>query len=131
MKKIKSKTIIDKYNALFDAMFFDDFFVDKYAVLFDRLIARDKIEIRTYYETDSYVQELSIYINNYPEVTKFVLDLPCDIMFDLYYRYHILMEYLYDNDMINVSTYNRQQIFIELFTETWFQGITTFSRKHF
>lgn len=128
---IKSKTILNKYDNIFNALFFSDIFIDKYAVLYDRLIKDDEIKAQCYLETDTCILEISENLNNLSYLTEMMLELPCDLMFDLYHRYHILAEYLLGNDEVTVSSPKNKKLFIELFTKTWVIGIPTFSHKYF
>ena len=128
--KINSKTLIDKFDNVFTAMF-NDKFIDKYASFFDELISKEKISIKAYPETKDIIYYLSQYIDNPIKISQLFVDLPCNIMFDIYYRYHILMEYLYNNYQVDISAYNRQVIFIDLFTKIWLNGISTFSCMNF
>ncbi len=129
--KIKTVEILNKYNDLFDALFFTDDFCDKYAVLFDRLLSEEQIEIKRYKETDDIVNKLSENIDDLQMSSKLVTSLPCDILFDLYSRYHVLFEYLEDKEFIEVSSTEKKELFIELFNDIWLYGIPTFTHKHF
>ena len=128
---IKTTTIINKFEDEFYAIFSSDEFVDKYAHFFDRLIVIEKLDEKCYEETDEYIQTLSEHLNDLPYLTKLLLDMPCDYMFDIYYRYHILVEYLQSKDVVTVSTYRDNKLFYELLTRTWLLGIPTFEHKYF
>lgn len=127
--KIKSTTILTKFRDLFDAMFFQENFIYKYLVLYDRLLKDEKLAIKSYKETDDIVVLLSEYIENLSDISNKIFDLPCDLMFDLYIRYCVLLEFLTQNETINVSSYTSQKLFIELLNEIWRLGIPTFTRK--
>ena len=127
--KIKSTTILTKFRDLFDAMFFQENFIYKYLVLYDRLLKDEKLAIKSYKETDDIVVLLSEYIENLSDISNKIFDLPCDLMFDLYSRYCVLLEFLTQNETINVSSYTSQKLFIELLNEIWRLGIPTFTRK--
>lgn len=127
--KIKSTTILTKFRNLFDAMFFQENFIYKYLVLYDRLLKDEKLVIKSYKETDDIVVLLSEHIENLSDISNKIFDLPCDLMFDLYSRYCVLLEFLTQNETINVSSYTSQKLFIELLNEIWRLGIPTFTRK--
>lgn len=127
--KIKSTTILTKFRDLFDAMFFQENFIYKYLVLYDRLLKDEKLAIKSYKETDDIVVLLSEHIENLSGISNKIFDLPCDLMFDLYSRYCVLLEFLTQNETINVSSYTSQKLFIELLNEIWRLGIPTFTRK--
>lgn len=127
--KIKSTTILTKFRDLFDAMFFQENFIYKYLVLYDRLLKDEKLAIKSYKETDDIVVLLSEHIENLSDISNKIFDLPCDLMFDLYSRYCVLLEFLTQNETINVSSYTSQKLFIELLNEIWRLGIPTFTRK--
>ena len=127
--KIKSTTILTKFRSLFDAMFFQENFIYKYLVLYDRLLKDEKLVIKSYKETDDIVVLLSEDIENLSDISNKIFDLPCDLMFDLYSRYCVLLEFLTQNETINVSSYTSQKLFIELLNEIWRLGIPTFTRK--
>lgn len=128
---IKSKTIINKFEEVFYAVFSSDEFVDKYAHFFDRLIVIEELDAKRYEETNEYIQTLSEHLNDLSYLTKLILDMPCDYMFDIYYRYHILVEYLLSKDTVTVSTYRDNKLFYELLTRIWLLGIPTFEHKYF
>lgn len=110
-------------------MFFQENFIYKYLVLYDRLLKDEKLAIKSYKETDDIVVLLSEHIENLSDISNKIFDLPCDLMFDLYSRYCVLLEFLTQNETINVSSYTSQKLFIELLNEIWRLGIPTFTRK--
>lgn len=129
--KIKTEEILNKYNDLFNALFFTDEFCDKYSVLFDRLLSEESIKIRRYKETDDFVEKLSQYIDDMIVSSEMINTLPCDLLFDLYSRYHVLFEYLEAKKMIDISSNDHKKLFVELFNDIWVYGIPTFTHKHF
>lgn len=128
--KIKSTTILNKLDSILDAMFFSDEFIDKYAVLYDRLIKDENIKIAPYKETDNIIIEIGNNTSDLNRISKLVINLPCDYMFDLYCRYQVLYEYLENSETIEVSSYCTNKLFVELFNELWYAGIPKFSRKN-
>lgn len=129
--KRKTVEILKQYNDLFNALFFTDEFCDKYAVLFDRLLSEENIKIKRYKETDKFVIKLSENIDDLQISSKLTFSLPCDLLFDLYSRYHVLFEYIEEKEFIEVSSTDNKKLFVELFNDIWVYGIPTFTHKHF
>lgn len=129
--KYKSSTILYDFEPIFDALFFTDSFYKKYTGLFDRLIGTDKVKIQPYKETDQLVKDLSEHLENLDELTNLYLQQSCDLMFDLYCRYHVLWEYLESNHDIRLPSNSPKTNFIALLNDYWLKGLPTFSRKNF
>lgn len=127
---IKTKTITNKYEDVFRALFNDNF-IDKYAVLYDRLISIEELAAKCYHETDDYIKNFANHLDDLLYLSETIQGMPCDLMFDFYHRYHILMEYLLSKESITVASSRNNKLFCELFTDIWLLGIPTFSHKYF
>lgn len=128
--KMQSSQLIERFNPFFAEMF-NDYFFNRYQFFFDRLISVNEISIACSKETDDFILQLATLLDNVSAATELFCSLNCDSMFDFYYRYHILAEYLHDVDNVDVTSKKDNLLFAELFLETWKLGTGTFKHRYF